>query len=169
MAVLMVAVIDDARASELRVTISGVRSDAGELLIGVYGSAEGFGNAIANAATRGLVPDQTRLVGMAIRATHGAQQAVFAQLQPGRYAIIVIHDENDNGRLDENALGVPIEGYGFSNDAQGFLSAPSFDAAAITLDSTDQSVAISLRYPAVRTPNEKQGYDQFIGSSRPNR
>ena len=169
MAVLMFAVIDDARASELRVTISGVRSDAGELLIGVYGSAEGFGNAIANAATRGLVPDQTRLVGMAIRATHGAQQAVFAQLQPGRYAIIVIHDENDNGRLDENALGVPIEGYGFSNDAQGFLSAPSFDAAAITIDSTDQSVAISLRYPAARTPNEKQGYDQFIGSSRPNR
>jgi uncharacterized protein (DUF2141 family) len=59
----------------------------------------------------------------------------------------VYHDENDDGRLDENSWGVPTEGYGFSNNAQGFLSAPSYDAAAVTLYGTDKVLAISLNYP----------------------
>ena len=92
---------------------------------------------------------------------------VFAQLHPGRYAVIVIHDENDNGRLDENIIGVPTEGYGFSNDARGFLSAPSFDAAAVTIDGEDRNVVISLQYPRVRSTRDKREYDQFLGCSQP--
>ena len=59
----------------------------------------------------------------------------------------MFHDENDNGRLDENAWGVPTEGYGFSNNARGLLGAPSFDSAQVTLDGNDRSIAISLIYP----------------------
>lgn len=133
-------------SAELRLTVDGIRSDSGEILIGLYDNEEGFQNAVTNAATRGLVPDSRRLVGMAIRAKHGTQSAVFTQLDPGRYALIVIHDENDNGRLDE-VLGVPSEGYGFGNDARNILGAPTFDAAAITVRNDDISTFINLVYP----------------------
>ena len=87
------------------------------------------------------------MVGAALRAAAGSQSIVFTQLVPGRYAVIVFHDENDNGRPDENAWGVPTEGYGFSNNAEGFLGSPSFDAASVTLDGADDGIAISLIYP----------------------
>jgi uncharacterized protein (DUF2141 family) len=139
-----VLLANPALAAELRITIQGVRSDAGEILIGLYDNADGFKNAIANAAKRGLLPDSSRLIGTAIRAKRGVVSTVFTQLPKGRYAIIVIHDENDNGRLDENSFGVPTEGYGFGNDAQGLLSAPSFDAAAVTVADADISASIKL-------------------------
>ena len=133
-------------AAELRLTIAGVHSDKGEILIGLYDNADGFKYAIARAGTGGLLPDKGRLIGTAIRALGGTQSTVFTQLPPGRYAIIVIHDENDNGRIDENFIGVPTEGYGFGNNAQGVLSAPAFDAAAITIGKANVSTTITLHY-----------------------
>ena len=137
------------RASELRVVIEGVRSDSGTIMVGLYDTSEGFVAAIKHSTEAGLLNDKGRRVGMALRAAAGVQSVVFADLPPRRYAIIVFHDENDNGRLDENAWGVPTEGYGFSNNAQGFLGAPSFAAAEITLGEKNQSIAISLIYPKV--------------------
>jgi uncharacterized protein (DUF2141 family) len=158
-----------ARSSELRVTITGVRSDNGELLIGLYETAKGFDGAVANAETSGIMADRNRLIGVAMRARSGSQQAVFPQLPPGRYAVIVIHDENDNGRLDANALGVPTEGYGFSNDARGFLSAPSFDASAITLGDADANIAIALTYPPPLSSDDNAEFYQFFGGSQPHK
>lgn len=126
-----------------------MRSDSGEILIALYDNADGIRSAIANAAKRGLLPDSGRLIGTAIRAKRGTQSTVFTQLPPGRYAMIVIHDENDDGRLDRQT-----EGYGFGNDARGFLSAPSFDAAAITIGNADVSTSITLIYP--RSPYTAQ-------------
>jgi uncharacterized protein (DUF2141 family) len=135
-----------AQAGDLKVTIVGVRSDAGALMIGLYDSAERFKNAITNTAHIGLLKDKGRLIGVTMRARTGSQSIGFMQLPPGRYAVVVFHDENDNGLLDEDALGVPTEGYGFSNNATGFFSAPSFDAAAVTIGSADKSISISLTY-----------------------
>ena len=163
---LLVLAAFAAQANELCVTVTGVRSDTGEILIGLYGNAQGFEGAIANAETSGMMPDHNRLVGMAIRAKSGARQAIFAQLPPGRYAVIVIHDENDDGRLDANAFGMPTEGYGFSNDAHGFLSAPSFDAAAIVVGDADKGIAISLTYPPTASSDDLVEYNRFFGGSQ---
>ena len=62
------------------------------------------------------------------------------------YALAVIHDENMNGKLDTNRLGMPTEGYGFSNDAKAFLRAPSFSAASFPYDGRNLDLAISLNY-----------------------
>jgi uncharacterized protein (DUF2141 family) len=136
-------------AAELRLTIAGVRSNKGEILIALYDNADGFKSAIAHAGTRGLLPDSGRIIGTAIRAQRGAQSTIFTQLPPGQYAVIVMHDENDNGRLDQDGMGVPTEGYGFGNDAQGFLNSPAFDAAAITIGGASVSTSITLNYPKV--------------------
>src|SRR5688572_10781370 len=44
---------------------------------------------------------------------------ILDNLKDGKYAIRYIHDENANGKLDTNWMGIPVEGYGFSNDAYG--------------------------------------------------
>jgi uncharacterized protein (DUF2141 family) len=56
----------------------------------------------------------------------------------------VFADENGNGKLDTNLVGMPTERYGFSNDAKGNRGAPEFDAAAIAVDADLQAV-IHLR------------------------
>jgi uncharacterized protein (DUF2141 family) len=43
-------------------------------------------------------------------------------------------------------MGRPIEGYGFSNDAKAFLSAPSFRAAGFAYDGQSVALTISLNY-----------------------
>lgn len=48
-------------------------------------------------------------------------------LVDGKYAIRFIHDENSNGKLDTNWMGIPTEGYGFSNDAYGTFGPKDFD------------------------------------------
>ena len=60
---------------------------------------------------------------------------------------------------------MPTEGYGFSNDAQGFLGAPSFDAAAVTIGEVDVRAAISLIYPRASSAADNADYDWFIGRS----
>jgi small-conductance mechanosensitive channel len=65
---------------------------------------------------------------------------------PGTYALAVIHDENMNGKLDTNWLGIPIEGYGFSNGAKGLFGAPSFSAARFPYDGRILDLTISLHY-----------------------
>jgi uncharacterized protein (DUF2141 family) len=145
-----------AAASELRVAIEGVASSAGTLMVGLYDSEEHFGSAIANIGHPVLLNDRSRLVGIAMRAVGGTQSVVFTNLKPDAYAVIVFHDENDNGKLDENSWGIPTEGYGFSNDAEGFLGAPAFKTAAVMLDHNDKAITITLKYPRGQHYGEKR-------------
>jgi len=136
-----------AQAGDLKVSIEGVRSSAGALMIGLYDGPEHFNTAIDKAAEVGTLNDEARLGGVALRSIAGTQSVVFTNLKPGNYAVIVFHDENDNGKLDKNFWGVPIEGYGFSNNAQGSLGPPDFKEVAMTLDEAGKEISISLIYP----------------------
>lgn len=135
-----------AHAGNLKVTVEGVRSDSGALMIGFYDSALNFESAIHTSARVGLLNDKGRLVGVTMRAKTGPQGIAIMLLPPGRYGVIVFHDENDNGLLDVNIFGLPVEGYGFSNNVMGFLSAPSFDKASLTVGSDNVDTSISLTY-----------------------
>ena len=55
-------------------------------------------------------------------------QALFANVPPGIYAIMVFHDANNNNQFDKNFLGIPKEGYGASGNNLPFASAPAFNA-----------------------------------------
>ncbi len=46
---------------------------------------------------------------------------VFENLAPGEYGISVVHDENENGDLDKNFVGIPKEGFAFGNNAMGYI------------------------------------------------
>jgi uncharacterized protein (DUF2141 family) len=51
-----------------------------------------------------------------------------------------------NGKLDTNRLGIPREGYGFSNDAKGWLGPPSFSATSFRYDGRNLDLTMSLHY-----------------------
>ncbi len=59
---------------------------------------------------------------------------VFEDVPPGRYAASAYHDENDNGKLDRNFLGLPSEDFAFSEGARAGLGPPSFADAAFVHD-----------------------------------
>ena len=75
-----------------------------------------------------------------------ATRCDFEEISPGTYALSIIHDENMNGRLDTNWLGIPNEGYAFSNDVKVFLAAPSFSVASFQYDGGIIDLTISLHY-----------------------
>lgn len=120
------------QAADLRINLVGVRRADGQIMIAVYTSPEAFLN------------EDERTAGVILKAAsqHGAS---FPDMAPGSYAVSVFHDENGNGELDKNVLGMPTEDYGFSNNARGFMGPPRFEAAAITLDTTDKVITITLK------------------------
>jgi uncharacterized protein (DUF2141 family) len=62
------------------------------------------------------------------------------------YAIAAIHDENRDGKLETDWMGVPKEGYGFSNNAKGRLGPPSFEAASFSYNGQSLNITITLEY-----------------------
>ena len=147
LAVLLILFTLPVKASELRVTVDGIRSSHGTILIGLYDSPESFNRAIELSDKEGFLNDPNRFAAVALRANAAMMSSVvFTNLNPGQYAIILFHDENGNGKLDKNALGVPTEPYGFSNNVQGFLGPPAFRKAAMLLNAGDKAVRITLNY-----------------------
>ncbi len=70
----------------------------------------------------------------------------FKDVKPGRYAIALLHDENNNGKADRALMMMPKEGYGFSRDAKVRMGPPKFKSAAFDVTSEDQSQSIKMRY-----------------------
>ena len=66
-------------------------------------------------------------------------------IKPGVYAIKLFQDANDNGKFDQNFIGLPLERYGFSRDARPFLSAPGFHRTKFTVTSGTNEITIRLQ------------------------
>jgi len=121
-------------AGDLALTVDGVQDTRGNVQGALYDSDSSFMN-VAQAHAKFRVPS-----------AQGQVQYVFHDLKPGKYALAVFHDANANGQLDKNSYGVPTEGYGFSNDAQGSGGPPKFGQAAFDYDGTNKSITVSLNY-----------------------
>jgi uncharacterized protein (DUF2141 family) len=119
------------QASDLSVEVAGLKSAKGKLLFAVYDRAEDF------------LKQPIRTT--AVDAHPGKVWAVIADLPPGDYALSVFQDENGNGKLDANPTGMPIEPYGFSNDAEGSYGPPSFKASLVHLSGPSGLTTIKLR------------------------
>lgn len=66
----------------------------------------------------------------------------------GVYAAAIYHDENGNGKFDKNAIGLPGEGGGFSNNPGLFLFTPSHTQVAFHVASNHTRIEIQINYPA---------------------
>lgn len=69
----------------------------------------------------------------------------FEQVTPGTYAIAVFFDENGNGELDTNFLGIPKEEYGFSNNITPLTRTATFKEASFTLRTSAETIVIKVK------------------------
>ncbi len=119
----------------LQVTVTGARKVAGNITITVYGPRpEAF-------LARGGRLARQRIL---LRGT--SAEACFALSEVGDYAIAVYHDENNDHDFNRTLIGMPAEGYGFSNDAPALIGAPSFEAVRLTVPAGGSQMTIRLRY-----------------------
>lgn len=70
----------------------------------------------------------------------------FEGVAPGRYAIALLHDENNNGKADRALMMMPREGFGFSRDAKVSMGPPRFDSAAFDVGTDPVRQSIRMRY-----------------------
>lgn len=66
-------------------------------------------------------------------------------LPNGTYAITLFHDLNENSDLDTNALGIPTEPFGFSNDPKLLFGPPSFSKASFKVNNSTKLISIKLK------------------------
>ncbi len=112
-------------AQTLTVEITGIKNDQGKILLQLFNSKENYQNNTAYSANM-------------TKAKKGIVTVTFDNLEAGDYAIRYFHDENDNGKLEQNLFGMPVEGYGFSNNAMANFGPVAFEDMKVTI--TDQNL-----------------------------
>lgn len=118
-----------ALAAALDVTVEGVRSDKGKLVVALYGAGD------------------KQLERREIPARPGAMRIEFSNIAAGEYAIRVFHDEDGDGEMKKTGIGLPAEGYGFSNRAKARFGPPGWKSIAVQVgDGSSVSTAALLRY-----------------------
>lgn len=135
LAVLLAVSLPPASVSAIApamVQIGGLRSDDGVVRIAVFASAADF--------PRG---DAVLRIDVSVR--NGSVLADLGAVPQGVYAVAFYHDENANNMFDRGLLGVPIEGFGFSNDAPVVFGPPAFQDAAVLIG-PDAQIAARMRY-----------------------
>jgi uncharacterized protein (DUF2141 family) len=120
-----------AEPHDLSVMVSGLSPASGTVEVSLFDSAESF-----------LKEPYKQQSGPVDEAGRFATE--FAALPEGEYAIVVVHDANDNGKLDNGFLGIGGERYGYSNGAGSWLGRPDFEDAKFRVDQPGAQVEIDL-------------------------
>ncbi|MHA7843746.1 MAG: DUF2141 domain-containing protein [Winogradskyella sp.] len=114
---------------KLTIQVENADSNDGQMFVSVYNKEANFLN--------------TSYKGVKSKITNNGCVVTFEGLPEGTYAVSIFHDENDNGTLDSNFVGIPKEDYGCSNDARGFMGPPKWEDAKFDLK-TDKTITIKL-------------------------
>jgi len=125
----------EVQTTSIQIEITGVRNANGHVLIALFSNEKGF-------------PDQSEkaLKKLRIPAQKGSVKGTFTALPAGTYAYGIIHDENDNQKLDTGFFGIPKEGFVFSRNAMGTVGPPSFSDASFKVESASISHSLKITY-----------------------
>jgi uncharacterized protein (DUF2141 family) len=117
------------------VRVIAFRSASGDIQLSLYNKAERFPDMDMRMVTK-----KTSVINKSV------VEVKFENVPFGTYAIAGLHDENRSGDMDYSWVGLPKEGYCFSNDAKPFLSPPSFSEAQFKLDKPQKVIQIAMQY-----------------------
>jgi len=120
-----------ALATDISVEIAGVESSKGHVLVALYDEETFLKKKPVQKLRIDLAPGT-------------AVTGVFRDVPEGTYAVVAFHDENGNGKLDRNLIGIPTEKIGFSNNPS-LWGPPRFSDSKFVLGSAAQRFAITLR------------------------
>ena len=123
-------------AADLSIEVRGVRSADGRVYVAVHGPE-----------SKDTFPSGDDMVsGLRESARIGTLHFIVNDLPAGRYAVNAFHDENDNGELDTNLVGIPSEGYGFANDPSTTFGPADFEEAAVTVGEPSGVAILTMSY-----------------------
>lgn len=126
---------DHAATTLVAVSVVGTRSSKGFVLALLFAAEDGFPDKPERAIAQAKAP-----------ISEGQAELVFSGIRPGNYAISIIHDENNNGKLDMNFLGIPKEGVGASNNSKKRMGPPRFEDAKFIANQPAVRKRIALMY-----------------------
>ncbi|TPV93528.1 MAG: DUF2141 domain-containing protein [Myxococcales bacterium FL481] len=119
----------------VEVSVTQARNSDGHVLACLFSSASGF----PGEPERAVAQAQSRI-------QNGKARLSFPPVPPGTYAVSVIHDENDNRKLDTNLVGIPKEGIGASNNPEPRFGPPKYDQAKFRVGAEPVRQRVRLRY-----------------------
>ncbi len=123
-----------ALAGELVVEIKeSYPQDSGRLTVYLFDSEAAWQGKRDALAARRVHPDGS-----------SRQLVRFDGLRAGRYGVVVLHDRDGNGKFDVGPLGIPRDGYGFSNNPFVFKR-PGFDKVAFELSAADKQITVQMK------------------------
>ena len=122
-----------AQTATLTVNLQDVRNATGNLRASLYREPETFRK------------EDKAVQVVTLPAVAGDAKLVFADLPPGKYAVMAYHDENADGRLNLRFGMFPTEGYGLSNNPQ-VMGPPKFADSAFEVSSPETAIDIKLAY-----------------------
>jgi len=118
-------------AQSLSIIVGNVKNAKGYIRVAVYDSKDKF--------------MKQQVATGEVRAAEGQVVVKIDNLRDGEYALSIMHDSNDNQKLDTNIIGLPREGFAFSNDAMGTVGPPNFKEASFRIQGPTAH-AVKLRY-----------------------
>jgi uncharacterized protein (DUF2141 family) len=118
----------------LRIVATGFRNHKGYAGAAIFASPDGWPEQQDKAVAHDGFPFS------------GSETTLSFKLPPGKYAVVVLHDENKNEKLDRNFLGIPDEGFGFSNNPRVFMTAPSFAQATVAVTCPVTTIGVKMIY-----------------------
>lgn len=118
----------------MNIQINKIKNNKGEILVAVYNNSKGF-------------PEEAgaSIKTFSIKAQTGTAFISTKELKPGTYAIALFHDVDGNRKLTTNIMGIPKEGYAFSNNASNMFGVPSFKDASFKLNA-DTTITIDMKH-----------------------
>lgn len=122
-------------ATRLNVRVTGVKAAEGQVAVTLY----------PDVPRRWLAP-KGKLLRERVTARAPLTTTCFYLPQPGVYAIAIYHDANGDQDFNRNLVGMPTEGYGFSNDAPTAIGLPSFESVRFKVNAGQSSMTIRMRY-----------------------
>lgn len=122
--------VQNLSAQSLTLEVQGIEKVTGKLYVGIYNSVETF--------------MKKPLAGFVMEVKDKVMSIPCKGLPAGTYAFSLYQDENNNGKLDTAAFGIPTEKFGFSNDAEGVMGPPSYEKCSFTF-SKDTTLVVHLK------------------------
>ena len=116
--------------AKLIVKVNHINSSKGSINVAVFNSEADFLNQAFMQKKKAAKPDELVFE--------------FDDVPKGEYTVSVIHDENENGELDKNFMGIPSEPYGISKEGKSNFGPPNYKKALFTIDSSNITLLISL-------------------------
>ena len=126
--------------------VAPVRAEPGVLVVTVNGVRSAAGHVLVAVCDRGSFLQETCTYRASAPSSPGSVVVRVTGLPPGIYAAQAYQDENDNHQIDRSLLGIPREGIGFSNDAKMRFGPPSFADAAFSVSAIGGDIQFTLRY-----------------------